>query len=328
MSRLIDSFGRVALKLRLSVTDRCNFRCVYCMPEDVAWMERSQLLSFEELERVARIAVSLGVENIRLTGGEPLARRNLPELVERLARIEGLKGLSLTTNGVFLPAQGEALRRAGLKSLNVSLDSLDRKRFEQLVRRDALDQVLAGLDSARNLGFESIKINCVVMKGINECELIAFAKMSRETPFQVRFIEFMPLDGDNIWDRGKVVSLQEILDRISAVYPLDFNSSSEPHEPARTYRFLDGQGSIGVIGSVSAPFCSTCDRIRITSDGKFRTCLFSTKEVDLRGRLRDGSPDKEIVLLLLGAVSRKEAGHLINSPDFEKPERTMHAIGG
>lgn len=327
-AELKDAFGRTARRLRLSVTDRCNFRCVYCMPVDVKFMDHAEILSFEELTRLARLCVEMGVTKVRLTGGEPLARRGVPELVRQLRTVEGLRSISITTNGVFLPEQARALREAGLRTVNISLDSLRRDRFTQLVRRDALAQVLEGLEAAKQAGFEKIKINCVVMRGINDDELVDFARMSREGDVEVRFIEFMPLDGDSIWDRSKVVPHSEILETIHAAFPLELAPVSDPHDPARVYRFSDGRGDVGVIASVTQPFCGTCDRIRITSDGKFRTCLFSTVETDLKTPLRDGATDAELAAIIANAVAGKSAGHLINSPAFEKPKRFMYAIGG
>lgn len=327
-SELKDAFGRTARRLRLSVTDRCNFRCVYCMPADVKFMDHAEILTFEELTRLASLCAGLGVTKVRVTGGEPLARRGVPELVRQLKGVPGLNSVSITTNGVFLKDQGPALSRAGLTSVNISLDSLRRDRFTSLCRRDALPQVLEGIEAAKSLGFERIKLNCVVMRGINDDELVDFARLSREGVVEVRFIEFMPLDGDSIWNRDKVVPLSEILDRIQAEIPLNRDATGDPHDPARMFRFRDGRGAIGIIASVSQPFCGSCDRIRITADGKFRTCLFATRETDLKTPLREGASDEDLARIIADAVAAKAAGHLINSPSFEKPARFMYAIGG
>ena len=327
-AELKDAFGRTARRLRLSVTDRCNFRCVYCMPVDVKFMDHSEILTFEELTRLATLCVQMGVEKVRVTGGEPLARRGVPDLIRQLNGVPGLRSISITTNGVFLPEQAPALRAAGLRSVNISLDSLKRERFTELCRRDALPQVLAGIEAAKALGFERIKINCVVMRGINEDEVVEFARLSREGGVEVRFIEFMPLDGDSIWNRDKVVPLKEILERVHAELPIESVATGDPHDPARMFRFLDGQGAIGIIASVTQPFCGSCDRIRITADGKFRTCLFATSETDLKTPLRAGASDEEMATIIASAVAAKAAGHLINTPDFQKPARFMYAIGG
>lgn len=324
---LVDRFGRRARKLRISVTDRCNFRCVYCMPEDVAFMDREELLTFEEIERVTRVAVRLGIEKVRLTGGEPLARRDVERLVERLAAIPGLRSVSMTTNGYFLPAKAAALKRAGLTGLNISLDTLDPDRFLLLTRRDYLREVLAGLDAALAAGFAPIKVNMVVMRGYNDDEVETFALLARTRPLVVRFIEFMPLDNGNVWNERLVVPAREIIERIASVAPLE-PLEHDPSEPARRWRFRDGQGEIGVIASVTEPFCAHCDRLRLTADGKIRNCLFGLDEYDVRAVLRGGGSDEDIAAVFQEAVANKWAGHLINRAGFVKPERTMHAIGG
>jgi cyclic pyranopterin phosphate synthase len=334
--RLIDSFGRVVTNLRVSVTDRCNFRCVYCMPEEMAFYDRAEILTYEEIMRLARIAVRLGVNKIRLTGGEPTVRRDLPVLVRGLTGIPGLQDLSMTTNGARLAERRDAreatlareLYDAGLRRLNVSLDSLDREAFARVTRRDMLEKVLAGLAEAARVGFRPIKVNAVAMRDVTEREVLDFARLARENPYEVRFIEFMPLDGDNLWERQKILTGREIVARIHAVYPLERVATGPTPDPATRYRFVDGRGEIGIIASVTEPFCAACNRIRLTADGKLRTCLFSIVETDLRAPLRSGASDLEIAGIIAGAVSRKEAGHLINSVEFVKPQRNMSQIGG
>ena len=324
---LVDQFGRTVRKLRISVTDRCNFRCVYCMPEDVEFMPAEEHLTFDEIERVVRILAPLGVSKLRLTGGEPLLRPNLPELVARLTAVPGIESVGMTTNAFFLARQARALKEAGLQGINISLDTMDRDRFIQIARRDYLEQVLEGIRAAEAAGIAPIKINCVAMRGVNDHEVEAFLRWARERPYIVRFIEFMPLDGDNIWERELVFSAEEILAiarRIGDVVP----ERNDPADPARRYRFADGRGTFGIIASVTQPFCGHCDRIRLTADGKIRNCLFALEEHDLRDLLRGGAADAEIEQAIRRAVWDKWAGHLINMPDFVKPARTMHAIGG
>ena len=324
---LIDTFGRVADDLRVSVTDRCNLRCTYCMPpEGMQWLPRAEILSYEEIDRLVGIFTSLGVHTVRLTGGEPLARRDLPVLVEMLAA-RSVPDLSLTTNGVFLAEHAAPLARAGLRRVNVSVDSLLRHRFAEMTRRDVLDQVMDGLGAADAAGLQPIKLNCVVVRGTNDDEVVDFARFSRETGYEVRFIEFMPLDADQAWTRDAVVPSHEVLDRIDAVYPIE--PIEHGPEPATMWRFRDGaRGAIGVIASVSEPFCSSCNRIRITADGQFRTCLFAMEETDLRALLRHGATDDEIADAIQGAVAGKWAGHKINDADFARPARSMSLIGG
>jgi len=324
---LVDRFGRRARKLRISVTDRCNFRCIYCMPEDVAFKDRAELLTFEEIERVARVAVGLGIEKIRLTGGEPLARREVEHLVRRLAAIPGLHSVSMTTNGYFLSEKAAALKDAGLRGINISLDTLDEARFLLLTRRDYLRAVLEGIEAALAAGLEPVKINMVVMRGYNDDEVETFAALARSRPLVVRFIEFMPLDNGDVWSNDFVVPAREILARAAAVAPL-VPVDHDPSDPARRYRFADGRGEIGVIASVTEPFCARCDRLRLTADGKLRNCLFGLQEYDVRAVLRSGGSDEEIAAVFGEAVAQKWAGHLINREGFVKPERTMHAIGG
>ncbi|MBM3213916.1 GTP 3',8-cyclase MoaA [Candidatus Poribacteria bacterium] len=324
---LSDGFGRVIRNMRVSVTDRCNFRCVYCMPEEMTFYDRSEVLTFGEIERFTRIAVRLGIRKVRLTGGEPLVRRQLPRLVKAIGEIEGVEDLALTTNGVRLDELAGPLRDAGLHRLNVSLDTMDRDLFAQLTRRDALHAVLDGIDAALEAGFTPLKVNVVAMAGISERELIDFARLARERPIVVRFIEYMPLDGDGAWDRTKLLSRKEILSRINAVYPLE-PVDGRGSSPSEDFAFVDGRGRIGIIASVTDPFCDRCDRIRLTADGKLRTCLFAVQETDFREMLRDGSDDDRIARALVNAVAGKERGHMINVAGFVRPDRNMSRIGG
>ena len=326
---LIDTQGRVVRDLRISVTDRCNLRCVYCMPaEGMPWLPKDDLLTYEELTRFARVCLDLGVTGIRLTGGEPTVRADLPVLVRMLDQLRPGLDLSLTTNGLKLVAMAEALRDAGLKRVNVSLDTLDPKRFHQIARRDRFPQVIAGLEAARRVGFTPIKINTVLMRGFNEDEAVPLARWAREEGYQLRFIEWMPLDYQHGWAREKLVPAAEILEQIHAAFPIEPARTEDPSAPASLYRYRDGRGSVGVIASVTRPFCGHCDRIRLTADGQIRTCLFALKEYDFRKAMRGGANDAEIADLLKAAVWRKEPGHLINSPYFKQPERGMSAIGG
>ena len=326
---LLDGHGREIGDLRLSVTDRCNFRCQYCMPaEGLPWLEREQILSFEEIERLVGLLASMGVVDVRLTGGEPLVRRELPKLVAGLRRVENLRELSLTTNGYLLERDAAALVNAGVDRFNVSLDSLSRDRFYAMTRRDALPQVLRGIDVLTSLELpHPVKVNAVAMRGFTEQELLPLARFARERELEVRFIEFMPLDADHEWEPESVLTGEEIRAAIHAVYPLE----AEPRPPsstARTYRFADGAGRIGFINPVSEPFCSDCNRLRLTAEGRLRTCLFSLNETDLREPLRAGASDDELEAVIRAAVWRKELKHHINEPGFIQPERTMSAIGG
>jgi cyclic pyranopterin phosphate synthase len=326
---LADTQGRVVRDLRISVTDRCNLRCVYCMPaEGMPWLPREEILTYEEITRFSRIALGLGVTGVRLTGGEPTVRQDLPVLVRMLNDLAPDLDLSLTTNAVKLAAMADELRDAGLKRVNVSLDTLDRARFQAIARRDRLSDVLAGLAAARRVGFTPIKINAVLMRGFNEDEAVPLARWGRDNGFEVRFIEWMPLDFQHSWSREKLVPAAEILDQIGSAFPLEPFDDGDPSAPARRYRYRDGAGTVGVIASVTRPFCGHCDRIRLTADGQIRTCLFSLKEYDFRSAMRTGASDEQIVALLHAAVLRKEPGHLINSPFFTQPDRGMSAIGG
>ncbi|HET8813355.1 MAG TPA: GTP 3',8-cyclase MoaA [Solirubrobacterales bacterium] len=325
---LRDGNGRRISDLRVSVTDRCNFRCQYCMPaEGLPWLDREEILSFEEIERLVRLFVSLGVEDVRLTGGEPLVRREFPRLVAMLAAVEGLRDLSLTTNGYLLERDGADLVAAGIGRVNVSIDSLERDRFFQITRRDALPQVLRGLDVLAAFPQVRVKVNAVAMRGFAESEALRFAEFARTTDFQVRFIEFMPLDGDRAWSEDAVLSGEELRAMIDAVHPLE-EVPREPSATARVFRFRDGSGEIGFVNPVSEPFCADCNRIRLTAEGALRTCLFSHEEVDLRGPLRAGAGDDELAELIRAAVARKELRHRIGEADFRQPARTMSAIGG
>jgi len=325
---LLDTFGRIADDLRVSVTDRCNFRCTYCMPaEGLAWLPKSDILTFEEITRVVGVFVSLGVRSIKLTGGEPTVRADLPVLVRMLRGAHPDLEMSMTTNGLLLDRLAGPLAEAGLDRVTVSCDSLMRHRFEQMTRRDALDRVLAGMRAAEKAGLTPIKINCVVIGGTNDDEAVEFAEFVRETSYEVRFIEYMPLDAEQAWERAKVVPNADLLQQIDAVHPLV--PVGHGADPATSYRFADGApGAIGVISSVTEPFCDTCNRLRLTAEGDFRSCLFSLEEVDLRGPLRAGATDPELAALIRRGVWRKWSGHRINHPDFVRPERSMSMIGG
>lgn len=325
---LVDGFGRAVTDLRISVTDRCNLRCVYCMPAEPEWLPQPDVLTFEEIERLVRVAVSLGIHDFRITGGEPTARKELPELIRKIAALPGVRDLSMTTNGILLKSLAGRLREAGLQRLNISLDTLKGEKFVHIARRDGFKQTWEGIEAADAAGFRPLKINMVVMRGVNDDEVVDFAAMARTKPWQIRFIEFMPLDGDNTWSRDQVLPAKEILERIHQRWPLDLVADGPLHSPARLYKFKDGLGDVGVIASVTEPFCASCDRIRITPDGKLRTCLFSTWETDLKGPMRAGASDDDVAALVRGAVAKKEAGHGINRPDFVKPARAMYSIGG
>jgi cyclic pyranopterin phosphate synthase len=325
---LLDTFGRVGDDLRVSVVDRCNFRCVYCMPaEGLAWLPKEELLTYEEITRAVGVFVSLGVRSVKLTGGEPTVRAELPVLVGMLREAHPDLEISMTTNGILLDRMAEPLARAGLDRVTVSCDSLLRHRFAEMTRRDALERVMAGLRAAEAAGLTPIKINCVVIGGSNEGEVVEFARFARETGYEVRFIEYMPLDADHAWERAKVVPNADLLQAIDAVFPL-VPADDEP-DPASTFGFADGSpGAIGVISSVTEPFCDTCNRLRLTSDGQMRACLFALDEVDLRGPIRSGATDEELAILIRAGVWRKWEGHRINHADFVRPDRSMSMIGG
>jgi len=325
----VDTHGRTVRDLRISVTDRCNLRCVYCMPaEGMPWLQRSDLLTYEELTRLARVCVGCGVSGIRLTGGEPTVREDLPVLVRMLNGIAPDLDLSLTTNALKLPKLAGELREAGLKRVNISLDTLVRERFHRLARRDRLAETLAGIEAAKRAGFSPIKINTVLVRGHNDDEAVPLARWAREEGFELRFIEWMPLDFGRTWDRSQLVTAGEILAQVGAEFPLDLEPGADPSAPATVYRYRDGRGRVGVIASVTRPFCGHCDRIRLTADGQIRTCLFAHDEYDLRGMIRSGADDDQLEQRLREAVLRKKPGHLINQPGFVQPARGMSAIGG
>ena len=323
---LVDSFGRTVRDLRVSVTDRCNFRCSYCMPEEgMQWMPRDDLLTYEELARVARVCVErFGFDGVRITGGEPTVRAHLPVLVGMLAALD--VDVAMTTNGATLPLLADDLRRAGLRRVNISCDSLRRDRFAAITRRDALPQVLEGIDTALAAGFDPVKVNVVTMRGVNDDEAVDFAAFGRERGVVVRFIEFMPLDADGAWSMEKVVPAAETVAAVDAVFPLE--PVAHGPEPATRWRYRDGGGEIGAIASVTKPFCGDCDRVRLTADGQFRTCLFATDELDLRALLRSGATDDELAGALATAVGAKWAGHRIGQVTFVRPARSMSQIGG
>jgi len=327
---LIDSFGRLHDNLRISVTDRCNIRCFYCMPEtDVHFVERAEILDFEEIERFVRIAVRLGITKLRLTGGEPLLRRDLPVLVSRLAAIPGIRDMALTTNGVLLPRMAQSLYDAGLRRLNIHLDTLDRERFLQITRRDDLGKVLDGLEIAKRAGFSKIKINAVAVKNLVEPDIVPLARFAREHGFEVRYIEFMPLDAQNLWDHGKVLLAKDIIDTLSReISPLHPIPDPDPRAPATEYSYADGGGSVGFIASVSQPFCLNCNRLRLTADGKLRYCLFAIHEDDIKCHMRSGADDDTIAAVIRRNVAAKWVGHEINSSKFVAPPRPMYSIGG
>ncbi len=328
---LIDAFGRLHDNLRISVTDRCNIRCFFCMPEhDVDFLPRAEILTFEEIERFARLAVQLGARKIRLTGGEPLLRRGLPALVAKLAAINGLRDLALTTNGIGLKDQAADLRRAGLRRINIHLDTLDRQRFITITRRDELRAVLAGIEESRRVGFSPIKLNVVAVKGLVEPDIIPLAHFGRENGLEIRYIEFMPLDGRGLWLRDKVLLAEEIRAMLEREFgPLHEIPDEDPRMPAVRYGFADGVGSVGFVASVSRPFCLSCNRIRLTADGKLRYCLFAHEETDVKSLLRGSATDEEIREVIRTVVAGKWLGHDINAGVwFVPPPRPMYAIGG
>jgi cyclic pyranopterin phosphate synthase len=328
-NRLVDSFGRVHNNLRISVTDRCNIRCVYCMPENVEFLPRASLLSFEEITRFARVASTCGIDKIRLTGGEPLVRRDLPRLVESLAAIPAIRDIGLTTNGLLLAPLAQSLRNAGLERINISLDTLDPGKFEQLTRRPGVESVIAGIMAARDAGFSPIKLNAVAIKGVTESDVVPLALFCREHDLELRFIEYMPLDAGDAWERGKVLFASEILEILTAgIGPLAVDPLADPSAPALDYIFADGIGRVGMIASISRPFCQSCNRIRLTADGKLRNCLFALEETDVRELLRGEGDDAALASALIHSIQSKWEGHEINTSRFIKPGRLMHSIGG
>ena len=325
---LTDTFGRTVRDLRVSVTDRCNFRCTYCMPaEGMVWQDRAELLTFEEITRVVGVFTSrLGVTGVRLTGGEPTVRAHLPVLVEQLAGLAVRPDLAITTNGATLRLLAEDLRNAGLDRVNISCDSLRRDRFAEITRRDSLPAVLDGIRAAKEAGFDPVKVNCVLMRGVNDDEIVDFARFGRDEGVGVRFIEFMPLDADGQWQADAVVPSSEVLERVAAAFPIE--AVEHGPEPASRFRYSDGEGEFGVIASVTQPFCASCDRVRITADGQFRTCLFALDEADLRQVLRSGGSDDDLEAVIRPAVAAKWAGHRIGQVTFIRPPRSMSQIGG
>lgn len=324
----MDAFGRVATDLRVSVIDRCNFRCRYCMPaEGLPWLAKDETLTADEIERLVRLFVGLGVRSVKFTGGEPTVRPDLPELIRRVRALPDDLDLSLTTNGYLLDRLAGSLRAGGLDRITVSCDSLLAHRFAEMTRRDALGRVTAGLQAATAAGFSPIKVNCVVIRGSNDDEVVDFARLARATGYEVRFIEYMPLDADRTWDRSNVVPSSEVFDAISRIFPLSL--VPEGDEPATMFRFADGApGAIGFISSVTEPFCESCDRVRLTADGRLLACLFALEDTDLRTPLRAEATDEDLERLIRQGVKRKWAGHRINQPDFVRPSRSMSMIGG
>src|SRR5512140_2245915 len=348
-ARLIDSHGRVLRDLRISITDRCNFRCLYCLPETEAaqnfyrghwarmpnpapivqqWVPRSNLLSFEEIERVVRLMVGLGIQKVRITGGEPLLRHGVEDLVRIVARIDGVADLAMTSNGFHFPQKARALREAGLHRISFSLDSLDRANFRKITGRDGLTEVLVSIALAQELGFNPVKVNAVVIRGINDHEIEDLAGFARERGLSLRFIEFMPLDSARAWQKEMVVSAREVLARVQQRFALKPLGPENPSSTSRRWAFEDGKGELGMIAPVSEPFCGNCNRIRLTADGKIRTCLFSVVEHDLRGLVRSGASDEALEEWVRAVVLKKEERHHIGEPDFVPPARTMSCIGG
>ena len=329
-AQLIDSFGRVHNNLRISVTDRCNMRCFYCMPAgDVVFVNRKELLTFEEIERFVRVAVTLGVNKVRLTGGEPLVRRDLHLLIAKLAVIPEIRDIGLTTNGILLSRQARSLYDAGLRRINISLDAIDPVRFKEITRRDDSAKVLEGIQAARDVGFDPVKINAVSVRGLTEDEIVPLGRFARECGVEVRFIEFMPLDADNAWEREQVLFAYEIIEKLSAdIMPLVPCDEQNGQSPASEFVFEDGVGRIGFIASVSQPFCEKCNRFRLTADGKLRNCLFGLEETDVKSIIRGGGTDDEIAEAVRNAIAAKKEGHEINTARFIQPERPMYSIGG
>jgi len=327
---LTDSFGREHNSLRVSVTDRCNIRCFYCMPIDnVQFQPRDQLLTFEEIHRFVRVAAALGIDKIRLTGGEPLVRSNMASLVRMLVDVEGIDEVAMTTNGILLAEHAESLRNAGLHRLNISLDAVTDENFRRIARRDGLAAVIAGIDAARHAGFANIRLNAVSIRGITEDEIVPLAEFARDRDLELRFIEYMPLDAEDHWQREKLLTGLEVLNRIESVWgPLAPCDRPDPSQPAVDFQFADGQGRIGFINPVSEPFCGNCNRLRITAEGQVRNCLFSATEWDARQLIRGDSNDDEIAQLIRDCVAAKKPGHGIDSPEFLKPVRAMYQIGG
>lgn len=326
----VDTFGRTHDNLRISVTDRCNIRCFYCMPADnVEFMPKEHLLSFEEIEHFIKVVVQRGVKKIRLTGGEPLVRRDLHKLVSQIALIPEIEDIGLTTNGILLAEQAQALFDAGLRRINISLDALDPVKFKEVTRREGYEKVIEGIEAAQRVGFKPVKVNAVSIKGLTEDQIIPFGRLARETGVEIRFIEFMPLDADAAWQRDKVLFSRDIIDRLEAEFgTLKPLGQVDPSAPATDFEFADGLGRIGIIASVSQPFCGKCNRFRLTADGKIRNCLFSLEETDIKELLRSGASDQDILSAVEQSITAKKEGHEINSAKFIQPDRPMHSIGG
>jgi cyclic pyranopterin phosphate synthase len=327
---LIDGFGRVHTNLRISVTDRCNIRCFYCMPENVQFRPRQEILTYEEIERFVRVVAGLGIEKLRITGGEPLVRRDVYKLIAKLSRVPGIRDIAMTTNGILLAAQAQELKDAGLRRLNISLDTLDPATFARISRREGLDQVLAGIFAAKRVGFKRIRLNAVAIRGVTEADVIPLGQFARQHGMEMRFIEFMPLDADGNWNSDQVLSGQTIRQILEQEFgPLVPLPRLDPSQPAVDYEFADHCGRIGFINPVTQPFCGTCNRLRLTAEGKLRNCLFSTAEWDARALLR-AAPDSDdaLALLVRDCLQAKAAGHLIHSARFERPQRAMYQIGG
>ena len=327
---LVDRFGRVHTNLRIAVTDRCNIRCFYCMPaENVVFRPREEILSFEEIVRFVRVVAALGVNKLRLTGGEPLVRQGLPQLVRMLVEVPGIEEVALTTNGVLLAGLARELKQAGLTRLNISLDALDRETFRRITRRDVYDRVLEGIRAARAAGFQRIRINAVAIRGITERQVVPFGRFAREEGYEVRFIEYMPLDAENHWERRRVLPGEEIRRILEAEFgPLEPAPRPDPSQPAVDYVFADGRGRIGFINPVSEPFCHECNRLRLTAEGQVRNCLFSLQEWDARALLRGGGSDEQLAALVYECIQGKKPGHGIDDPNFLRPQRAMYQIGG
>jgi cyclic pyranopterin phosphate synthase len=330
VTKLIDTYGRIHDSLRISVTDRCNIRCFYCMPETgVKFEAPEQELTFEEIERFVSIAARLGVRKLRLTGGEPLLRKNLSTLISKLAAIEGIEDLALTTNGVLLAKQASELYDAGLRRINIHLDTLDRERFKQITRRDDFERVMEGIETCERMGYGPIKINVVAVKNLIEPDIVPMARFGREHGIEIRYIEFMPLDSQGLWERGRVLLADEMIAMLErGIGPLEEIPDGDPRAPATEYRFADGIGRVGFIASVSRPFCLNCNRLRITADGHLRYCLFALEETDIRALLRRGATDEEIAGAIAASVHAKWLGHEINTSQFVAPPRPMYSIGG
>ena len=328
-SPLVDRLGRVHTSLRLSVTDRCNIRCFYCMPESAQFMPRDEILSYEEIVRFVRVAVRLGINKLRITGGEPLVRSDLPDLIGMLRKIPGIEDMALTTNGILLSEFAQSLKDAGIQRLNISLDTLDADTFRKISRRDGLERVLEGISAAQKVGFEKLRLNALAIRGVSERDIVPLGDFARQQDLELRFIEFMPLDAEDNWEMNQVISGSDIRDRLELAFcrlvPLD---SRDRSQPAVDYRFEDGRGRIGFINSVTEPFCSTCNRLRLTAEGQIRNCLFSTVEWDACALLRSGGSDQDLENLIRDCVRSKKPGHGIDSDDFQKPARAMYQIGG